>query len=109
MMDALGVARDLGADDARRVALLFGAAHAPDALAVDHLDVERADRRAIVRADRRPPDDLGGRVGDRELHRRSLAEPADGDKPRTRRLNSAPAAARLSGRAVAGAGWPWPS
>ena len=43
MVDALGVARDLGADDAGGVALLFGAAHAPDALAVDHLDVERAD------------------------------------------------------------------
>jgi hypothetical protein len=42
MMDALGVACDLGADDARGVALLFSAAHAPDPLAVDHLDVERA-------------------------------------------------------------------
>ena len=43
MMDALGVARDLGADNTRGVALIFRAAHAPDALAVDHLDVERAD------------------------------------------------------------------
>jgi hypothetical protein len=62
MMDALGVARDLGSDDARRVALLFSPAHTPDALAVDHLDVERADGRAVMRANRRATDSPEGRV-----------------------------------------------
>ena len=49
MMDALGVARDLGADDAGRIGLLLRAAHPADAAAVEHLDVERAGRRAVVR------------------------------------------------------------
>jgi hypothetical protein len=41
-MDAFSIARDLGAHDARGVALVFSPAHAPNALSVDHLDVERA-------------------------------------------------------------------
>jgi hypothetical protein len=41
MMDALGVTRDLGADNAGCVGLHLGAAHAADRAAVDHLDIER--------------------------------------------------------------------
>jgi len=49
MMNALGIARDLGADHPGRIALQLGTTDAADALAVDHLDIERAGRRAIVR------------------------------------------------------------
>ena len=44
MMDALGVARDLGADHAGRVGVVLGAAHAADGAVVEHLDLERAGR-----------------------------------------------------------------
>ena len=47
---ALGVARDLGADDAGGVVVVLGAAHAADGALVEELDLERAGRRAIVRA-----------------------------------------------------------
>ena len=50
MMHALGVARDLGADHARRVAVVGGAANAADGALVEDLDLERAGRRTIVRA-----------------------------------------------------------
>ena len=50
MMLALGIARDLGADDARRVGLARRPANPPDALPVDALDLERAGARAIMRA-----------------------------------------------------------
>ena len=59
MMDALGVARDLGADDAGRVGLLLRAAHPADAAAVDHLDIERAGRRAVMRTGGVADVDLG--------------------------------------------------
>ena len=59
MMDALGIARDLGADDAGGVGLLLGTAHPADAAAVDHLDVERAGRWAIVRTGGMADIDLG--------------------------------------------------
>ena len=59
MMDALGVARDLGADDAGRVGLLFRAADPADGAAVDHLDVERAGRRAVMRTGGMADVDLG--------------------------------------------------
>ena len=75
-MDALGVARDLGADDARRVALALGAMDAPDPRAVDHFDLESADRGAIVRADGRTPDDVAGRADERGIHRAHCAEAA---------------------------------
>ena len=52
MMDALGVARDLGADHARRVGIVLGAAHAADRALAEHLDLERAGRRAVVRTGR---------------------------------------------------------
>jgi hypothetical protein len=50
MVDALGIARHLLADDAGRVGIVLGAAHAPDGVRIDDLDVERAGRRAVVRA-----------------------------------------------------------
>ncbi len=57
MVLTLGVAGDLGADDAVRVALRGGPVHAPDARSpgfrrgwLDALDLERAGARAIVRA-----------------------------------------------------------
>ena len=49
VMLALGVAGDLGADDAGGVVVVLGAAHAPDGALVDQLDFQRAGRRAIVR------------------------------------------------------------
>ena len=51
VMDALPVASDLGADDAGRVGLVARAVDAADALAANHLDVESANRGAVVRTD----------------------------------------------------------
>ena len=51
VMDALPIARDLGADDAGCVGLVARPMDAADALAADHLDVESANRRAVVRTD----------------------------------------------------------
>ncbi len=50
-MDALVVTSDLGADDARGVGLVARAVDTADPLAVNHLDVERANRGAVVRTD----------------------------------------------------------
>ncbi len=50
MIDALGVARDLGADHARGVGIVGRAADAADRVPVEDLDLERTGRRAIVRA-----------------------------------------------------------
>ncbi len=52
VVDALGVAGHLGADDAGRVAVVGRAVDAPHAARVEHLDLQRAGRRAIVRAGR---------------------------------------------------------
>src|SRR5262249_17074987 len=51
MVLALGVAGDLGADDALRIGLPLGAAHPADAVVVNPLDLKRAAAWAIVRAD----------------------------------------------------------
>jgi hypothetical protein len=51
MMDTFGVARDLGADHAGRIAVVLIPPDPADRAAVDHLHFERAGRRAIVRAD----------------------------------------------------------
>ena len=59
VMNALGVTRDLRADDARRIGLQLGAADPADRAAVDHLDVERAGRRTIVRTGGVADIDLG--------------------------------------------------
>src|ERR1700722_15228528 len=61
VMHALGVARHLGADHARRVGILLGAADPADGAPVDDLDLERAGRRTVVRAGRSAdfwPDEL---------------------------------------------------
>ncbi len=44
VMHALGVARDLGADDAGGVVVVLGAAHAADGALVEQFDLERAGR-----------------------------------------------------------------
>ena len=51
MMDPLPIAGDLGADDARGVALVSRPMDAADALVPDNLDVESANRGAVVRTD----------------------------------------------------------
>ena len=72
MMRALGVARDLGADHARRIGIVRGAADAADGVRVENFHLERAGRRAIVRAGR------GGNARTNELvHRCILAEIAE--------------------------------
>src|SRR5258707_6000065 len=58
MMNALGIARDLGADDACRIALQFGATHPADGGIIDDLDIEGTGRRAIVRTGGMPDLDL---------------------------------------------------
>jgi hypothetical protein len=59
MVDALGIARHLGADHARGVALQPGAAHPPDGVTIDHLDIEGAGGRTIMRTGGMPDVDLG--------------------------------------------------
>ena len=49
MMNALGVACDLGANDTGRIGIVLGAADAPNGVLVEDLDFERAGRRTIVR------------------------------------------------------------
>ena len=58
MMDAFGIARHFRADDALGVGMVGRAMHPTDAVSADHLDVERADRRAVVRADGRAAHDV---------------------------------------------------
>ena len=53
MVEALGVARDLGADHAGRVRVALRALDLAQAPAVQLLDLERAHRRAVVRTDGR--------------------------------------------------------
>ena len=50
VMHALGVARDLGADHAGGVGVVFGAANAADSVVGEDLDLKRAGRRTVVRA-----------------------------------------------------------
>lgn len=59
MMDTFGVARDLGADDTGGIGLQLGPADPADALALDHLDVERAGRRTVMRTGGVADVDLG--------------------------------------------------
>src|SRR4029078_3577102 len=68
MMFPFGVARDLGADHARCVVVVFCAVHAPDRALVENFDVQRTGRWAIVRA-RRMPDPHGLWETDRLIHR----------------------------------------
>ena len=62
MVNPFGIARHFRAHDARSVALVPRAMDAPDARAGDHLDVERAHRWTIVRANRGTTDDVERRV-----------------------------------------------
>ena len=59
VMHALGIARDLGADDARRIAVVLRPVHAAYPAVGQQLDVERAGRGAIVRTDGVADLDLG--------------------------------------------------
>ena len=63
VVDALGVARHLGADDTRGIGLQFGAAHPPDALAANHFDIKRAGRGTIMRTGGVANIDLGIDLG----------------------------------------------
>jgi hypothetical protein len=65
VVDPLRVARDLGADHPGRIGLLFGASDPADGRFIDHLDVERAGRRAVVRTGGVPDLDLGKFVHDK--------------------------------------------
>jgi hypothetical protein len=51
MVLALGIARDLGADHSRRIAVVARPTHAADGMPVDPLDLERAGAGAVVRTD----------------------------------------------------------
>src|SRR6185437_10233068 len=62
MMNSLRVAGDLGADHTGGVALQLGTSDTTDGRTVDHLDIEGAGRRAIVRAGGMPDVDLGALV-----------------------------------------------
>ena len=52
MVHPLGITRHLAADDAFRIAVVFGPADAPDTIGRDDLDVECTCARAVMRADR---------------------------------------------------------
>jgi hypothetical protein len=52
MMYALGVTRDLGADDAGGIGIVLGAANAADDVIGENLHLKRTCRRTIVRTDR---------------------------------------------------------
>lgn len=52
MIDAFGIARDLGADDAGRVAVIARAVNATDRVPTEQFDLERAGRGAIMRTRR---------------------------------------------------------
>src|SRR3546814_13932545 len=62
MMNPLGVARDLGADNAVGIVVAARAAHLADARARQPLDLERAGARAVVRAGRVDKDGIGGAI-----------------------------------------------
>ena len=62
MVDAFGVPADLGADHTRGIGLQLGTAYPPDRGIVDHLDVQRAGRWAIMWTGGMPDLDLGALV-----------------------------------------------
>ena len=59
MMDALGIAGDLLADDTQRIGILARPAHPPDGVVIEELDLERAGRRAVMRTGGKPGLDVG--------------------------------------------------
>jgi hypothetical protein len=73
MMDALGIAGDLRADDACCVGIVRRAAHAADHAIVEHFDFERTGRGAIMRASRRgDPHRVFGSANNLVHHSRSI-------------------------------------
>src|SRR4029078_4558506 len=67
MMNALGMAPDFFANDPQRVAVVLGAAHAPDCVFIEEFDVEGAGRGAGMRADRPADLDIGANVHNASL------------------------------------------
>ena len=94
MMDALGVACDLGADDARGIALQFRAMHPADGRTVDHLDIERAGRRAIVRTGGMPDLDVGRLVHGLMVNTKTRRQPSAFIRQSRRENSGAPCATR---------------
>ena len=76
MVDALGIARDLRANDARRVGIILGAVDAADRTIVDQFDIERAGRGAVMRAGRMTDAHLGSRNAGVLVHAASLKQRA---------------------------------
>src|SRR5260221_19397 len=68
MVNAFGIARDLGADHASRVGVVRRAAHAADGAVVENFHVERAGRWAIVRTGRMTDPDGLQRRADGLIH-----------------------------------------
>ena len=62
MVDALGIARHLGADNAVGVAVVLGARQPADPPVRQDLDIEGAGRRTVVRTGRMSDSDICGRV-----------------------------------------------
>src|SRR6185312_8609791 len=62
MMDTVGVARHLGADNTGRVAVRLGTMDAADAVAAEEFNLESAGRGAVVRTGRMADIDLGERI-----------------------------------------------
>ena len=80
MVDALGIAPDLLADDAQRIGIIFCAAHPPDRVGIEELDIEGAGRGTVMRADRSADLDIGPDVHVRaysaESAEREICEPS---------------------------------
>ena len=72
MMHAVGIARDLGADDTGRIAVVLGAVDAADALAVEQFHIERAGRGTVVRTGRMAYPDCGFPEGGMLVHAAKL-------------------------------------
>ncbi len=69
VMDPLGIARDLRADDARRVAIALAAADLADPVRRHPLNVKRADARTVMWADRLVPIGFGFLAGGNVVER----------------------------------------
>src|SRR6185295_17864370 len=71
VMDALGVAGNLGANDAGRVAMIGRTVHPANPIVAQQLNVKRTGRRTIVRTNGMANGNLGWRVHGRPSERRS--------------------------------------
>ncbi|MEY9781796.1 hypothetical protein ABIA23_003198 [Sinorhizobium fredii] len=79
MVDALGIARHLGADDAGRIAVCGGAADAADPPFGSEVHFQRASRGTVVRTDR-VADRFFCSDGGRNVHGFSIWHPPGGSK-----------------------------